>query len=246
VSSTSNTPPPSPEQRNEWELIASSSTQPGWTIHLQFVANVQNGNNFNASGLQQVLLFPVNTAGDIQYGDNGIIPVCSGNGISGSVSGSVTGNAVSGSFVADSGSPASFTFTGTLSADGSNFSGSYSGSSCSDSGTLTASQTPFVNGSFSGQLTFSGGPVATSATLAEKSDNSVSMHIQFTGLQPNPDNFTGTMIGNVAAVNGACPSGQSPGCNQGDPVTVRFWFNSQKHSLQVLPNGFLNGELVQH
>jgi hypothetical protein len=102
-----------------------------------------------------------------------------------------------------------------------------------------------LSGTFAGQLTFSSGPVSTSAALNEQSNGTISIPVQFSGLSPNPDTFTGNVIGNAAAVTGSCPSGQSPSCNQGDPIGLTVWYSSQNRTLQVLPNGFLNGELNQ-
>jgi hypothetical protein len=202
-----------------WEIVATSTQNPGVISVVEFNATQQGNGNITAPVQEFIFGTPATVLGNCF----GVIP--------GNPQGSVTATVdnsksnITGTFIETSpqGSSASFSIQAPL-ASNTTFSGNFTGATgnptaCADAGTFVATQTASLSGNYSGQLTYPDGSVETvSTTMTEDAAYNVTVTGTATGgMQDGALNFSGNVVGNLAVLHGTSKNGS--------PLTLFAWWN---------------------
>ena len=202
-----------------WEIVATSTQNPGVLSVVEFNATQQGNGNITAPVQEFIFGTPATVLGNCF----GVIPGNPQGNVTATVDNSNSN--ITGSFTETSpqGGSASFAIQAPL-ASNTTFSGNFTGATgnstaCADAGTFVATQTASLSGTYSGQLTYPDGSQET-VSVAMTEDPAYNVTVTGTatgGMQDGPINLTGTVTGNLAVLNGTSKSGQ--------PLTLLAWWD---------------------
>jgi hypothetical protein len=218
-SSTNNNPPPNANLEGNWEIVATSTTNPGVVsvidVSLNSVGNPFGSFNGGAWSLQgQPTFYPYDCQGVLILDQNDPLAV--------TTSGSkVTGTLTDGSAV--------FNFTGQVSGQGTagvQFSGTYSSAAgnsttCQGDGTFIASQAVSLTGNYLGT---SGYLTGATLSVTESGGNGGPIGHDVTAVLSGAGTYRGSSMGNVAEVS----SGSDVFYIWWDGSTKTLWIWSQQ------------------
>ena len=223
---------PAVDLSGRWEVIATSTMNPGVVSYVEF-NGVQNTSNISSTDVQEFILSDTGSA----------FSNCVGQPIGapqGNVSASMSSSTISGSF--NESSPhggASFTFSGKLAGNAS-FSGGFSAAGsntggCMDAGSFVASKATPLSGTYSGLLVYpDGSPETISLTATE--DSAYNVTVTGTAVGGNgtiPINLTGRVVGNLAELN-----------DNGNVLALFAWWDSAESALWIVDSsGYFYGTL---
>jgi hypothetical protein len=202
-----------------WEIVATSTENPGVLSVVEFNATQQGNGNITAPVQEFIFGTPATVLGNCF----GVIPGNPQGNVTATVENSNSN--ITGTFTETSpqGGSASFSIQAPL-ASNTTFSGNFIGATgnstaCADAGTFVATQTASLSGTYSGQLTYPDGSQETvSVTMTEDPAYNVTVTGTATGgMQDGPINLTGTVTGNLAVLSGTSKSGQ--------PLTLFAWWD---------------------
>lgn len=202
---------PLPNIAGAWEFKATSNmnsnTFTGIEVALQEGQTIVNGmqqpnGQIAANGASQIAIVEVNPANNsVTFGGNCSLSGSGGDALTGSV------QSFAGPFnfsVTENGNV--FNVTGTISADGQSFTGSYSPDSnntCPDSGTITGAVVPKFSGTYTGQLMLPDGVAYNvTAALSESSSSILTISLQATSPGNVALTVSGPATGNAFLVQG--------------------------------------------
>jgi hypothetical protein len=210
-----------------WEVVATSTANPGIVGYVEFNA-VQQGNGNISAPIQEFIFGPGITTRTNCMG------VTLGNS-QGNISATVGVDNIQGTYT-ETGplGSAPFSINAPLSS-ATTFSGSYNPmngtgtlpSECIDLGTYVATKTSPLSGTYTGQLTYPDGSVETMSLTATQ-DSAYNVTITGSasgGNSDGPINLTGKVMGNLAEVN-----------NSANTLPLVAWWDSANHKLRVIDN----------
>ncbi len=218
---------PLPNIAGAWEFKATSNmntnTFTGIEVALQEGQTIVNGmqqanGQVSANGASQIDIVEVNpTNGTVTFGGTCATSGSGGNALNGSI------QSFAGPFdfsVMENGNV--FNVTGSISADGQSFAGSYSpaaNNTCPDSGTITGMVVPKFSGTYGGQLTLPDGVAYdVTAAMSESSAGVLTINLQATSPNNVALTVSGPATGNEFLVQGTY---------QQQPVTYEGYFGVQ-------------------
>ena len=226
---------PLPNIAGAWEFEATSNlnsnTFTGIEAALQEGQTIVNGmqqanGQISANGASQIAIVEVNPANNtVIFGGGCAASGGGGNALTGSI------QSFAGPFnfsLTENGNV--FNVTGTISADGQSFTGTYSPDSsntCPDTGTITGAVVPKFAGTYGGQLTLPDGVTYdVTAAMSENSSSVLTINIQATSPNTVALSVTGPATGNAFLVQGTYQQQQ---------VTYEGYFGVQTTTGQNAP-----------
>lgn len=219
-----------PDLSGSWEIVATSTSNPGVVSYVEFNGAQQGNGNINAAAQEFILS---NGAASALGNCLGVVP---GNP-QGNITATVATDNIQGTFTETSPSQgsASFSINAPLSGNTS-FSGNYAPvgdvpAACSDMGTYVATMTSPLNGTYSGTLTYPDG-TQEMMNLTATQDSAYNLTVTGNASGGSKDgaiSLSGTVTGNLAQLSGTTSASSRP-------VTVFAWWNAVKQRLYVMDN----------